>query len=217
MPGHPCGPLHSSPLRPASKHLLYPLVQITASSKNTCYGYSWSSKRQVSIVKLINEVAETNMQSFINTAIHKYIHYHHQIRSQERILNSSFFSSVNMIKKNICNVLGWILIKMWVGDGAVCLFVPEPQLKGIVTRLFSQQGFYLQMQPDGTIDGTKDENSDNSEWLELHQMCSAHRVQCTTLIGYGETVVVHFTSVNIPQGWFIYEVLFLKRYFSLKV
>lgn len=52
---------------------------------------------------------------------------------------------------------------MWVGDGAVCLFVPEPQLKGIVTRLFSQQGFYLQMQPDGTIDGTKDENSDNSE------------------------------------------------------
>ncbi|XP_023653932.1 fibroblast growth factor 12a isoform X2 [Paramormyrops kingsleyae] len=37
---------------------------------------------------------------------------------------------------------------------------PEPQLKGIVTRLFSQQGFYLQMQPDGTISGTKDENSD---------------------------------------------------------
>ncbi|XP_051556982.1 fibroblast growth factor 12-like isoform X3 [Myxocyprinus asiaticus] len=36
----------------------------------------------------------------------------------------------------------------------------EPQLKGIVTRLFSQQGFYLQMQPDGTIDGIKDENSD---------------------------------------------------------
>ncbi|XP_063318664.1 fibroblast growth factor 12a isoform X3 [Pelmatolapia mariae] len=38
----------------------------------------------------------------------------------------------------------------------------EPQLKGIVTRLFSQQGFYLQMQPDGTIDGSKDENSDNT-------------------------------------------------------
>ncbi|XP_015217047.1 fibroblast growth factor 12 isoform X1 [Lepisosteus oculatus] len=36
----------------------------------------------------------------------------------------------------------------------------EPQLKGIVTRLFSQQGFFLQMHPDGTIDGTKDENSD---------------------------------------------------------
>ncbi|XP_031428974.1 fibroblast growth factor 12 isoform X1 [Clupea harengus] len=37
---------------------------------------------------------------------------------------------------------------------------PEPQLKGIVTRLFSEQGFYLQMQPDGTINGSKDENSD---------------------------------------------------------
>uniref|UniRef100_A0A8C9WQ03 Fibroblast growth factor n=1 Tax=Scleropages formosus TaxID=113540 RepID=A0A8C9WQ03_SCLFO len=36
----------------------------------------------------------------------------------------------------------------------------EPQLKGIVTRLFSEQGFYLQMHPDGTVDGTKDENSD---------------------------------------------------------
>uniref|UniRef100_H2LM70 Fibroblast growth factor n=1 Tax=Oryzias latipes TaxID=8090 RepID=H2LM70_ORYLA len=36
----------------------------------------------------------------------------------------------------------------------------KPQLKGIVTRLFSQQGFYLQMQPNGTIDGSKDENSD---------------------------------------------------------
>ncbi|CAB1454564.1 unnamed protein product [Pleuronectes platessa] len=38
----------------------------------------------------------------------------------------------------------------------------EPQLKGIVTRLFSQQGFYLQMKPDGTIDGSKDENSDHT-------------------------------------------------------
>ncbi|CDQ62534.1 unnamed protein product [Oncorhynchus mykiss] len=40
---------------------------------------------------------------------------------------------------------------------------PEPQLKGIVTRLFSEQGFYLQMKPDGTINGTKDENSDYIE------------------------------------------------------
>uniref|UniRef100_A0A8C1TBY3 Fibroblast growth factor 12b n=1 Tax=Cyprinus carpio TaxID=7962 RepID=A0A8C1TBY3_CYPCA len=36
----------------------------------------------------------------------------------------------------------------------------ESQLKGIVTRLFSEQGYYLQMQPDGTVGGTKDENSD---------------------------------------------------------
>lgn len=39
----------------------------------------------------------------------------------------------------------------------------EPQLKGIVTRLFSQQEYFLQMHPDGTIDGTKDENSDYSK------------------------------------------------------
>lgn len=45
-----------------------------------------------------------------------------------------------------------------------CLFFPlcfsaEPQLKGIVTRLYSQHGYYLQMQPDGTMDSTRDENS----------------------------------------------------------
>ncbi|XP_062337598.1 fibroblast growth factor 12-like [Osmerus eperlanus] len=38
----------------------------------------------------------------------------------------------------------------------------EPQLKGIVTRLFSQQGYYLQMQADGTIDGSKDDNTDTT-------------------------------------------------------
>lgn len=36
---------------------------------------------------------------------------------------------------------------------------PEPQLKGIVTKLYSRQGFHLQLQADGTIDGTKDEDS----------------------------------------------------------
>ena len=36
----------------------------------------------------------------------------------------------------------------------------EPQLKGIVTMVFSQQGYFLRMYPDGTVDGTKDENSD---------------------------------------------------------
>lgn len=46
----------------------------------------------------------------------------------------------------------------------------EPQLKGIVTRLFSQQGYFLQMHPDGTIDGTKDENSDYSKEHQLFSM-----------------------------------------------
>lgn len=42
-----------------------------------------------------------------------------------------------------------------------CLFVisAEPQLKGIVTKLCSRQGFHLQLQADGTIDGTKEEDS----------------------------------------------------------
>ncbi|KAL1765592.1 fibroblast growth factor 13 isoform X1, partial [Sigmodon hispidus] len=35
----------------------------------------------------------------------------------------------------------------------------EPQLKGIVTKLYSRQGYHLQLQADGTIDGTKDEDS----------------------------------------------------------
>ncbi|XP_046876892.1 fibroblast growth factor 13b [Hypomesus transpacificus] len=35
----------------------------------------------------------------------------------------------------------------------------EPQLKGIVTRLSSRQGFHLRLQADGTIDGTKDEDN----------------------------------------------------------
>ncbi|XP_050977381.1 fibroblast growth factor 13b isoform X2 [Labeo rohita] len=35
----------------------------------------------------------------------------------------------------------------------------EPQLKGIVTKLYSRQGFHLQLQADGTIDGTKEEDN----------------------------------------------------------
>ncbi|XP_055792501.1 fibroblast growth factor 11-like isoform X2 [Salvelinus fontinalis] len=41
---------------------------------------------------------------------------------------------------------------------------PEPQLKGIVTRLYSQHGYYLQMHPDGTMDGTRDESSSFSQF-----------------------------------------------------
>ncbi|KAL7979547.1 hypothetical protein Chor_004705 [Crotalus horridus] len=36
---------------------------------------------------------------------------------------------------------------------------PEPQLKGIITKLYSRQGYHLQLQADGTIDGTKEEES----------------------------------------------------------
>lgn len=40
-----------------------------------------------------------------------------------------------------------------------CLNSTEPQLKGIVTKLYSRQGFHLQLQADGTIDGTKEEDN----------------------------------------------------------
>lgn len=41
----------------------------------------------------------------------------------------------------------------------------EPQLKGIVTKLYSRQGFHLQLQADGTIDGTKEEENGYSKSL----------------------------------------------------
>uniref|UniRef100_A0A3P9P3P9 Fibroblast growth factor 14 n=1 Tax=Poecilia reticulata TaxID=8081 RepID=A0A3P9P3P9_POERE len=37
----------------------------------------------------------------------------------------------------------------------------KPQLKGIVTRLFCRQGFYLQMGQDGSLDGTKDDSTNS--------------------------------------------------------
>ncbi|MEQ2183984.1 Fibroblast growth factor 13, partial [Goodea atripinnis] len=56
----------------------------------------------------------------------------------------------------------------------ICLCFPsastEPQLKGIVTKLYSRQGFHLQLQADGTIDGTKEEDSGYSKFLNLCPM-----------------------------------------------
>lgn len=42
----------------------------------------------------------------------------------------------------------------------------DPQLKGIVTRLYCRQGFYLQMNPDGSLDGTKDDSSNSCEYVD---------------------------------------------------
>ncbi|EPY72981.1 hypothetical protein CB1_060782072 [Camelus ferus] len=38
----------------------------------------------------------------------------------------------------------------------------NPQLKGIVTRLYCRQGYYLQMHPDGALDGTKDDSTNST-------------------------------------------------------
>lgn len=76
-----------------------------------------------------------------------------------------------------CGLVHGLYVRVCACVSVVCMCVyvcvSEPQLKGIVTRLFSQQGFYLQMQPDGTIDGSKDENSDNSEWNIMEATASS--------------------------------------------
>lgn len=54
----------------------------------------------------------------------------------------------------------------------VCL--SDPQLKGIVTRLYCRQGYYLQMHPDGSLDGTKDDSSNSSKWLPQGNVLIAH-------------------------------------------
>lgn len=46
------------------------------------------------------------------------------------------------------------------------LLPADPQLKGIVTRLYCRQGYYLQMNPDGSLDGTKDDSSNSCEYLD---------------------------------------------------
>lgn len=61
------------------------------------------------------------------------------------------------------NLLSGTMCVCVCAEPHIGLCVSEPQLKGIVTRLFSEQGFFLQMQPEGAISGTKDENSDYSE------------------------------------------------------
>ena len=46
----------------------------------------------------------------------------------------------------------------------LCVCLSDPQLKGIVTRLYCRQGYYLQMHPDGALDGTKEDSTNSSKW-----------------------------------------------------
>lgn len=63
---------------------------------------------------------------------------------------------------NVC-ACPWVLtcVQPWFSSA-------EPQLKGIVTRLYCRHGFYLQMLPDGTMEGTKDESSSFCKWTIRH-------------------------------------------------
>ncbi|XP_039345535.1 fibroblast growth factor 12 isoform X3 [Mauremys reevesii] len=83
--------------------------------------------------------------------------------NSERVTTSKRRSSPSKDGRSLCerHVLGvFSKVRFCSGRKRPVRRRPEPQLKGIVTRLFSQQEYFLQMHPDGTIDGTKDENSD---------------------------------------------------------
>lgn len=69
------------------------------------------------------------------------------------------------------------------------LSVSDPQLKGIVTRLYCRQGYYLQMNSDGSLDGTKDDNSNSCEYtflsaipLQSQQVVTLHTVVWNCLV-----------------------------------
>ncbi|XP_041707504.1 fibroblast growth factor 13 isoform X3 [Coregonus clupeaformis] len=75
----------------------------------------------------------------------------------------SSFSSVDVVIiespcRNTCYKIFCCRLKKAIRMGRE-ISPEEPQLKGIVTRLYSRTGFCLQMQADGTIDGTKDEDN----------------------------------------------------------
>ncbi len=82
-----------------------------------------------------------------------------------------------------------------------CLNSTEPQLKGIVTKLCSRQGFHLQLQADGTIDGTKEEDNSNGRFTTHNMLKHDH---ADTLLSHGFNSILHcnFTAIFnlIPVG-----------------
>ncbi len=80
------------------------------------------------------------------------------------------------------------------------LFFSEPQLKGIVTRLYCRHGFYLQMLPDGTLDGTKDENSSFCKCV-LRDMCVCVCASVSGLKSYLNTCLKSFKKIllTLPE------------------
>lgn len=82
-----------------------------------------------------------------------------------------------------------------------CLNSTEPQLKGIVTKLYSRQGFHLQLQADGTIDGTKEEDNSYGRFTTRNMFKHDH---ADTLLSHGFNSVLYcnFTAIFnlIPVG-----------------
>ncbi|CAL8384422.1 unnamed protein product [Arctogadus glacialis] len=81
--------------------------------------------------------------------------------------------------------------------------VLEPQLKGVVTRLYCRHGFYLQMLPDGTMEGTKDEGSSFSVRLSVNilSLSLTHRdstAVCLVMAALRSDTVCYVTDRREP-------------------
>lgn len=76
----------------------------------------------------------------------------------------------------------------------------EPQLKGIVTKLYSRQGFHLQLQADGTIDGTKEEDNSYGPFA-ICDMFKHDLAYTRRSLGF-KAVLLFFTAIFnlIPVG-----------------
>lgn len=109
-----------------------------------------------------------------------------------------------------------IVIHREAYDNYVCL--SDPQLKGIVTRLYCRQGYYLQMHPDGALDGTKDDSTNSSKWqpqttstltqlvedmLLLKWLFKKYICNCLVILAhfYHVTTRITFTILLGPHGW----------------
>lgn len=79
---------------------------------------------------------------------------------------------------------------------SLCSVSTEPQLKGIVTKLYSRQGFHLQLQADGTIDGTKEEENGYSK--SLWEVLFLHRCLQELELKREKRAICCCSAVNQP-------------------
>uniref|UniRef100_A0A8C6KHJ4 Fibroblast growth factor n=1 Tax=Nothobranchius furzeri TaxID=105023 RepID=A0A8C6KHJ4_NOTFU len=93
---------------------------------------------------------------------------------------------------------------------------PEPQLKGIVTKLYSRQGFHLQLQADGTIDGTKEEDSGFTTFNLIPvglRVVAIQGVQTKLYLAMNSEGYL-YTSVSVRLNVFLIGLHFLHVFFN---
>ncbi|XP_074167916.1 fibroblast growth factor 11 isoform X2 [Sminthopsis crassicaudata] len=82
---------------------------------------------------------------------------------------------------------------------------PEPQLKGIITKLFCRQGFYLQANPDGSINGTQEDTSSFTQFNLIPVGLRVVTIQSTKL---GHYVAMNaegllYSSRRSGRAWYL--------------